>query len=67
MVADRQSEKLQLLLRVSTTLARLWQSQGRRRDAYEPLAPVYGCFTKGFDPRDPRGLQEVKSLLAELR
>lgn len=64
MVADRQSEKLQLLLRVSTTLARLWQSQGRRRDAYEPLAPVYGCFTKGFDPR---GLQEAKSLLAELR
>jgi predicted ATPase len=63
MVADRQSEKLRLL-RVSTTLAQLWQNQGRRRDAYEPLAPVYGWLTKGFDPR---GLQEAKSLLAELR
>jgi predicted ATPase len=35
-----------------TSLARLWQSQGKRQDAYELLAPVYGWFTEGFDTRD---------------
>jgi tetratricopeptide (TPR) repeat protein len=34
-------------LRTSTSLARLWQSQGKRQDAYELLAPVYGWFTEG--------------------
>jgi len=47
-----------------TSLARLWQSQGRRQDAYELLAPVYDWFTEGFDTKD---LQEAKVLLAELR
>jgi predicted ATPase len=51
-------------LRTSTSLARLWQSQGRRQEAYELLAPVYDWFTEGFDTKD---LQEAKSLLAELR
>jgi predicted ATPase len=50
-------------LRTSTSLARLWQSQGKRQDAYDLLAPVYGWFTEGFDTRD---LQDAKSLLAEL-
>ena len=50
-------------LRTSTSLARLWQSQGRRQDAYELLAPVYGWFTEGFDTRD---LMEAKALLEEL-
>ena len=51
-------------LRTSTSLARLWQSQGKREDPYELLAPVYGWFTEGFDTKD---LQEAKALLAELR
>jgi hypothetical protein len=51
-------------LRTSTSLARLWQSQGKRRDAYELLAPVYSWFTEGFDTKD---LQDAKSLLAEIR
>jgi tetratricopeptide (TPR) repeat protein len=51
-------------LRTSISLARLWQSQGKRQEAYELLAPVYGWFTEGFDTKD---LQEAKSLLAELR
>jgi tetratricopeptide (TPR) repeat protein len=51
-------------LRTSMSLARLWQSQGKRQDAYELLAPVYDWFTEGFDTKD---LQEAKSLLAELR
>ena len=50
-------------LRTSTSLARLWQSQGKRQEAYELLAPVYGWFTEGFDTKD---LLEAKSLLAEL-
>ena len=50
-------------LRTSTSLARLWQSQGKRQDAYDLLAPVYEWFTEGFDTKD---LQEAKSLLEEL-
>ena len=60
--ARRQQAKL-WELRTSTSLARLWQSQGKRQDAYELLAPVYGWFTEGFDTRD---LQEAKALLVEL-
>ena len=61
--ARRQQAKI-WELRTSTSLARLWQSQGKRQDAYELLAPVYDWFTEGFDTKD---LQEAKSLLAELR
>jgi class 3 adenylate cyclase/tetratricopeptide (TPR) repeat protein len=50
-------------LRTSTSLARQWQGQGKRQDAYELLAPVYDWFTEGFDTKD---LLEAKSLLAEL-
>jgi hypothetical protein len=50
-------------LRTSTSLARLWQSEGKRQDAYDLLAPVYGWFTEGFDTKD---LQDAKSLLDEL-
>jgi hypothetical protein len=50
-------------LRTSTSLARLWQSQGKRQEAYALLAPVYDWFTEGFDTKD---LQEAKALLEEL-
>ena len=60
--ARRQQAKM-WELRTSTSLARLWQSQGKRQDAYELLAPVYGWFTEGFDTKD---LLEAKALLAEL-
>jgi class 3 adenylate cyclase/predicted ATPase len=60
--ARRQQAKM-WELRTSTSLARLWQSQGKRLDAYDLLAPVYGWFTEGFDTKD---LQEAKALLAEL-
>ena len=61
-VARRQEAK-SLELRAATSLARLWQSQDKRQDAYELLEPVYGWFTEGFDTVD---LQEAKTLLEAL-
>jgi predicted ATPase len=50
-------------LRAATSLAHLWQSQDKRQDAYDLLAPVYNWFTEGFDTAD---LQEARELLAAL-
>ena len=61
-VANSQSAKM-FELRASTSLARLWRDQGKRYEARELLAPVYGWFTEGFDTRD---LKEAKALLEEL-
>ena len=44
-------------------MARIWRDQGKRGEARELLAPVYGWFTEGFDTRD---LKEAKALLDEL-
>ena len=61
-IARRQEAK-SLELRAAMSLSRLWQQQGKRTDAYELLAPIYGWFTEGFDTAD---LQDAKALLAEL-
>jgi predicted ATPase len=50
-------------LRAATGLARLWGEQGRRVEARDLLAPIYGWFTEGFDTPD---LKEAKALLDEL-
>jgi predicted ATPase len=50
-------------LRAAMSLARLWRDQGKRQQARELLAPVYGWFTEGFDTLD---LKEAKALLDEL-
>jgi predicted ATPase len=50
-------------LRVALSLSRLWQRQGKRTEARELLAPIYGWFTEGFDTAD---LQEAKALLTAL-
>jgi predicted ATPase len=50
-------------LRVAMSMARLWRGQGKRDEARELLAPVYGWFTEGFDTLD---LKEAKALLDEL-
>jgi hypothetical protein len=44
-------------------MARLWRDQGKRDEARELLAPVYGWFTEGFDTLD---LKDAKALLDEL-
>ena len=61
-IAQTQSAK-SWELRAATSLARLWQSQGKDQDAYDLLAPVYHGFTEGFDTAD---LQDAKALLVEL-
>jgi predicted ATPase len=50
-------------LRAAISMARLWRDQGKRHEAYDLLAPVYGWFTEGFDTLD---LKEAKALLCEL-
>jgi predicted ATPase len=50
-------------LRAAISMARLWRDQGKRDEARELLAPVYGWFTEGFDTLD---LKEAKALLDEL-
>jgi predicted ATPase len=50
-------------LRAAMSMARLWRDQGKRDEARELLAPVYGWFTEGFDTLD---LKEARVLLDEL-
>jgi predicted ATPase len=61
-VAQHQSAKF-WELRAATSMARLWRDQGKRDEARELLAPVYGWFTEGFDTRD---LKEAKALVDEI-
>ena len=50
-------------LRAATRLAGVWRDQGKRREACDLLAPIYGWFTEGFDTLD---LKEANALLDEL-
>ena len=52
-----------LALRAVMSVSRLWQSQGKKTEAHDLLAEIYGWFTEGFDTKD---LQEAKALLEEL-
>jgi len=49
-------------LRAAMSMARLWRDQGKRQQARELLAPIYGWFTEGFDTLD---LKQAKALLDE--
>ncbi len=61
-IAEEQGAKL-WELRSTVSLARLRRDQGRRAEARDLLAPVYGLFTEGFDTRD---LKDAKALLGAL-
>ena len=50
-------------LRAAMSMARLWRDQGKRHEARDLLAPVYGWFTEGFDTLD---LKEAKDLVNDL-
>jgi predicted ATPase len=61
-IARRQEAK-SWELRVAVSLARLWQQQGKRAEAHQLLAEIYGWFTEGFDTVD---LQEASALWGAL-
>jgi predicted ATPase len=61
-LAQQQSAKL-WELRTAMSLAQLWRDQGKRLEARDLLAPVYGWFTEGFATPV---LQDAKALLEEL-
>jgi predicted ATPase len=61
-IARRQEAKL-LELRATTSLARLWQQQGKQKEARQRLARIYHWFTEGLETKD---LQAAKTVLAEL-
>src|SRR5271166_1005999 len=65
--SNSESARWQTTSKVSGTaamsMARLWRDQGKRDEARDLLAPVYGWFTEGFDTLD---LKEAKALLEEL-
>jgi predicted ATPase len=50
-------------LRAATSLARLWCEQGKRSEARDLLAQIYGWFTEGFETAD---LKEARTLLDDL-
>ena len=59
----RQQQAKSWELRAAVSMARLWYDQGKRQQAHDLLAPVYGWFTEGFDTLD---LKQAKALLDEL-
>jgi adenylate cyclase len=50
-------------LRATTSLARLWQRQGRRAKARDALSAVYGTYSEGFTTPD---LVDAAALLETL-
>jgi len=63
LVVARKQQAKSWELRAAMSLARLWRDHGKRQQAHDLLAPVYGCFTEGFDTLD---LKEAKTLLDAL-
>jgi predicted ATPase len=59
----RQQQAKSWELRAAMSMARLWRDRGKRQQARDLLAPIYGWFTEGFDTLD---LKEAKFLLEEL-
>ncbi len=59
----RQQQAKSWELRTATSLARLWQQQGKTTEAHQMLSEIYNWFTEGFDTKD---LKEAKALLEEL-
>ena len=60
---SRSQQSKSLELRAAMSLSRLWQSQDKRKEAFNLLAPVYEWFTEGHDTAD---LKDAKALIDEL-
>jgi class 3 adenylate cyclase/tetratricopeptide (TPR) repeat protein len=52
-------------LRATTSLARLWQQEGRKAEAREALAAVYAAYTEGFTTPDLVASRELLDELAD--
>jgi class 3 adenylate cyclase/predicted ATPase len=63
----RRQEAKALELRAATSLARLWQQQGKSDEAKQVLGDVYHWFTEGFDTADLKDAQTLLDELAEER
>jgi predicted ATPase len=63
LIVSRAQQSKSWELRAAMRMTRLWRDQGKRDEARDLLASVYGWFTEGFDTRD---LKEAKGLLDEL-
>lgn len=61
-IARRQQAK-SLELRAVMSLSRLWRDQGKKEEARQMLAEIYGWFSEGFDTGD---LKAAKALLKGL-
>ncbi len=61
-LAQKQDAK-SLELRAAVSLSRIWQSQGKKSDAFDLLSEIYGWFKEGLDTLD---LIAAKVLLEEL-
>jgi predicted ATPase len=59
----RQQQAKSWELRAAMSMARLWREQGKRQQARDLLAPVYGWFTEGLDTLD---LKQARMVLDEL-
>jgi predicted ATPase len=59
----RQQEARSFELRAMTSLSRLWMQQGKKAEARQALAEIYGWFSEGFDTAD---LKDAKALLEQL-
>jgi predicted ATPase len=59
----RRQQALCWELRTSSDLARLWQEQGRSKEALQLLRTIYGRFTEGFETAD---LRDAKVLIEDL-
>jgi adenylate cyclase len=59
----RQQETRSFELRAMTSLSRLWMQQGKKAEARQALAEIYGWFSEGFDTAD---LKDAKALLEQL-
>ena len=59
----RQQEAKSFELRAVTSLSRLWKQQGKKAEARQALAEIYGWFSEGFETAD---LKDARALLEQL-